>query len=45
MPIPNKLRLGRVDLAVDVKDVPVAWFFEHAFINFKQFHCASSPQE
>jgi hypothetical protein len=37
---PDKLRLGRIDLAVDVKDVSVLWFFEHAFINFKQFHCA-----
>jgi hypothetical protein len=37
---PDTLRLGRVDLAVDVKDVPVSWFFEHAFLNFKQFHCA-----
>jgi hypothetical protein len=37
---PGGLRLGRIDLAVDVKDVSVLWFFEHAFINFKQFHSA-----
>lgn len=37
---PAKLRLGRVDLAADVKNVSLGWFREHAYVEYKQFVCA-----
>ena len=34
---PSTFRLGRIDLAVDVRDVPLSWFREHAYVEYKQF--------
>ena len=43
---PASLRLGRVDLAADVRDVGLGWFREHAYVQYKQFICAvAKPQE
>jgi hypothetical protein len=37
---PDELRLGRIDLAADVRDVSLSWFREHTYVQFKQFVCA-----
>src|SRR5579871_5952707 len=37
---PHDCRLGRVDLATDVIDVPLSWFREHTYVEYKQFLCA-----
>jgi hypothetical protein len=37
---PGGCRLGRVDLAADVRDVPLSWFREHSYVQYKQFICA-----
>jgi hypothetical protein len=37
---PTALRLGRVDLAADVRNVSLPWFREHAYVQHKQFICA-----
>lgn len=37
---PGGCRLGRVDLAADVRDVSLSWFREHTFVQYKQFVCA-----
>jgi hypothetical protein len=37
---PGGCRLGRIDLAADVRDVSLSWFREHAFVQYKQFLCA-----
>jgi hypothetical protein len=37
---PGACRLGRIDLAVDVRDVGLSWFREHAYVQYKQFICA-----
>jgi hypothetical protein len=37
---PGGCRLGRIDLATDVCDVPLSWFREHTFVEYKQFLCA-----
>jgi hypothetical protein len=37
---PGGYRLGRIDLAADVRDVSLSWFREHAFVQYKQFLCA-----
>jgi hypothetical protein len=39
---PGGCRLGRVDLAADIKDVPLSWFREPTYVEFKQFLCAHS---
>jgi hypothetical protein len=39
---PGGCRLGRIDLAADVRDVPLSWFREHTFVQYKQFLCAHS---
>jgi hypothetical protein len=41
---PGGCRLGRVDLAVDVRDVPLSWFREHTYVEYKQFLCAHGKQ-
>jgi len=37
---PGGCRLGRIDLAVDIRDVGLSWFREHAYVQYKQFICA-----
>lgn len=37
---PSSFRIGRIDLAADVRDVPLGWFREHAYVEYKQFLCA-----
>ena len=37
---PGGCRLGRIDLAADVRDVSLSWFREHAYVQYKQFICA-----
>jgi hypothetical protein len=37
---PGGCRLGRIDLATDVRDVPLSWFREHTYVEYKQFLCA-----
>jgi hypothetical protein len=37
---PGGCRLGRIDLATDVRDVPLSWFREHIYVEYKQFLCA-----
>jgi hypothetical protein len=37
---PTVLRMGRVDLAADVRGVSLPWFREHAYVQYKQFICA-----
>jgi hypothetical protein len=37
---PAALRMGRVDLAADVRGVSLPWFREHAYVQYKQFICA-----
>ena len=37
---PGACRLGRIDLAVDVREVPLSWFREHTYVEYKQFLCA-----
>jgi hypothetical protein len=37
---PLSFRIGRIDLAADVRDVPLSWFREHAYVEYKQFLCA-----
>jgi hypothetical protein len=37
---PAGCRLGRIDLAVDVRDVSLSWFREHTYVQYKQFLCA-----
>jgi hypothetical protein len=37
---PSKLRLGRVDLAADIRDVSLSWFRNHTYVQYKQFICA-----
>jgi hypothetical protein len=37
---PGGLRLGRIDLAADVRDVSLSWFREHTYVQSKQFICA-----
>lgn len=36
---PGGCRMGRIDLAADVRDVSLSWFREHAFVEYKQFLC------
>jgi hypothetical protein len=36
---PGHCRLGRIDLAADVRDVSLSWFREHAYVQYKQFLC------
>lgn len=42
---PKSCRLGRIDLAVDVADVSLSWFREHAYVQYKQFICAHAKVE
>src|SRR5215471_3964806 len=37
---PGGCRLGRIDLAADVRDVPLSWFRDHTYVQYKQFLCA-----
>src|ERR1017187_6882544 len=37
---PGGCRLGRIDLAADVRDVPLSWFRDHTYVEYKQFLCA-----
>lgn len=37
---PGDCRLGRIDLAADVRDVSLSWFREHTYVQHKQFICA-----
>ena len=37
---PGGCRLGRIDLAADIRDVPLSWFREHIYVEYKQFLCA-----
>src|SRR5579871_11706 len=37
---PGACRLGRIDLATDVRDVPLSWFRERTYVEYKQFLCA-----
>jgi len=37
---PAGCRLGRIDLAADVRDVSLSWFREHTYVQYKQFLCA-----
>lgn len=37
---PGDCRLGRVDLAADVRDVSLSWFRDHTWVQYKQFLCA-----
>ena len=37
---PGACRLGRIDLAVDVREVPLFLFREHTYVEYKQFLCA-----
>jgi Replication initiation factor len=37
---PGGCRLGRIDLATDVRDVPLSWFRDHTYVEYKQFLCS-----
>lgn len=39
---PGGCRLGRIDLAADVRDVSLSWFRDHTYLQYKQFLCAHS---
>jgi len=41
---PGGCRLGRIDLAADVRDVSLSWFREHAYVQYKQFICAHAKE-
>jgi len=41
---PAGCRLGRIDLAADVRDVGLSWFREHAYVQYKQFICAHAKE-
>jgi hypothetical protein len=41
---PGHCRLGRIDLAADVRDVGLSWFREHAYVQYKQFICAHAKE-